>query len=106
MKKTILIAIASFLPLVAGIAQQPNEAQLTPILEAKTQIMPGAPTPLVPSPGSWQLIRAVYGPTLPPGWVLNGAESVLQNGNSMNAWVMYLYNPSTRQTAGWLIVVQ
>jgi len=59
---------------------------------------------MLPNP-SWSLIRAAYGPTLPPGWVLIGAESVLQDGNSMNVWAMYIYKPSTRQTAGWLIQI-
>lgn len=106
LKKTILIAIACVLPFVAGIAQQPKEAQLAPIMQAKTQqIMPDAPLPMLPNP-NWSLIRSAYGPTLPPGWTLIGAESVLQDGNSMNVWVMYMYKPSTRQTAGWLIQVQ
>src|SRR5262245_25696872 len=103
MKKMILIAIASFLPLVAGVAQQPSEAELPQIMEAKVQQMtPDAPIPLVPSP-NWHLIRNVPGPTLSPGWVLVGAEAVLQNGNSMSAWQLYLYKPSTRQTYGVLI---
>jgi hypothetical protein len=30
-------------------------------------------------------------------------ESLIQNGTSVQAWLVYLYNPSTHQTAGWLI---
>ena len=33
-----------------------------------------------------------------PGWVLVGAEAVLQNGNTLNGWQVYLFKPSTRQT--------
>lgn len=103
MNRMILIAISAFLPLVAGIAQQPTEAELPKIMEAKVpQMMPDAPIPLVPSP-NWHLIRNVAGPTLPPGWVLVGVEAVLQNGNTMSGWQLYLYKPSTKQTAGWLI---
>ena len=107
MRKTVLIAIAILSPLVAGFAQQPNEAQMAPIMNTKTlqKIMPDAPLPMLPSP-NWTLLRAAYGPTLPPGWTLIGADSVLEDGNSMNIWVMYLYKPSTRQTAGWLVQVQ
>jgi len=102
--KTILIAIASLMPLVAGVAQQPTEAQLAPTMEAKVpqMMMPDSPLPLVPSP-NYHVIRTVPGPTLSPGWVLVGAEAVLQNGNSMTAWQLYLFKPSTRQTSGVLI---
>jgi len=103
MQKIILIAIATFVPLVAGVAQQPTEAQLPKIVDARVQqLMPDAPTPLIPSP-NWHLIRSVVGPTIPAGWQIIGVEGVLQNGNSMSGWQVYLYKPTTRQTAGWLI---
>ena len=54
---------------------------------------------------SWQLISSAYGPTIPPGWQLVGMEGVIYQGNSVNRWQVYLYNPSTRQTAGWLIQI-
>ena len=103
--KIAVMVIATFVPLVAGVAQEPTEAQLPQIMEAKgPQTMPDAPIPMLPS-ADWHLIRNVAGPTLPPGWVLIGAEAVIPHGNTMSAWQLYLYKPSTRQTSGWLISI-
>jgi hypothetical protein len=44
-----------------------------------------------------------FGPLIPAGWQLVGIEGVIYQGNSINRWQVYLYNPSTRQTAGWLV---
>jgi hypothetical protein len=103
--KTILIVIASLMPLIAGaderlprlpnVVERPTETQLP-------EVTPGAPTPLIQGP-NWHLIRSVAGPTIPGGWQIVGVEGVLQDGNSMSAWQVYLYKPTTRQTAGWLI---
>ena len=99
--KTLLIAIVSILPLVAG-----AEPQMKPMdLSKRTGLveqMPGAPTPMIQNP-SWYMIANRPGPTIPPGWQLVGIEAVLQNGSSMNGWLMSLFNPTTRQTYGWLI---
>ena len=103
--KTILIAIASLMPLVAGVAQQPTEAEVPKILDLRVQPMaptPDAPIPLIPNP-NFHIIRQVPGPTLNPGWVLVGAEAVLQNGNTLSEWQLYVFKPSTRQTYGILV---
>jgi hypothetical protein len=97
MNKMILIAITSLLPLFADAAPQENKLQ-TPLIQA------GAPMPLAPSP-NWSLIRAVVGPTIPTPWQLFGVEGVIYQGNSISEWQVYFYNPSTRQTAGWLISI-
>ncbi len=99
MKTMMLIAIASLLPLVSGVAQQSTEAQL-PQLQ-----LPNGPTPLIRTPGNWYFIATSYGPNIPAGWQVIGVEGVIQNGNSMSGYQLYLYNPTTRQTAGWLIGV-
>jgi hypothetical protein len=59
--------------------------------------------PQTPVPASYSMIRAVIGPRIPAGWQLIGIEGVIYNGNSINRWQVYLYNPTTRVTAGWLI---
>jgi hypothetical protein len=103
--KTMLIAIATLLPLVAGVAQQPTEAEMPRIMDLTVQPMaptPDAPMPVIPTP-NYHVIRQVPGPILNPGWVLVGAEAVLQNGNTLNEWQLYVFKPSTRQTYGILI---
>jgi hypothetical protein len=101
MKKMILTAIAICLPLTGAFAQQPKPPR--PVMEDLTpHFSQGVPLPTMPNPG-YQFIRGDYGPTIPAGWTLVNIEAVLQNGNSLTAWLLYLYNPSTHQTAGWLI---
>jgi hypothetical protein len=101
--KTILIAIASLMPLVAGVAQQPTEAQLPQIMDGKVQQMtPDSPIPLIPNP-NFHIISQFPGPLLNPGWVLVGAEAVLRNGNTTSEWQLYVFKPSTRQTYGILV---
>ena len=73
-------------------------------MEAQAQLPP-AELPQTPTPMNWSLIRNVLGPGIPPGWQIAGIEGVLSNGNSINRWQVYLYNPSTRATAGWLIQI-
>jgi hypothetical protein len=104
MNRMILIAMTAFLPLVAGIAQQPTEAELPKMMDANGQQMttPDLPMPLAPSP-DFHVIRQVPGPILNPGWVLVGAEAVLRNGNTLAQWQLYVFKPSTRQTYGILI---
>ena len=99
--KTLLIAIVSVLPLVAGAEPEIKPMDLSKRSGVVEQI-PGTPTPMMPSP-NWYMIASRPGPAIPAGWQLVGIEAVLQNGNSMNGWLMYLYNPTTRQTYGWLI---
>jgi hypothetical protein len=64
-----------------------------------------AELPQTPTPMSWVLIASAVGPRVPVGWQLSGIEGVIYNGNSINRWQLYFYNPVTRQTAGWLIQV-
>jgi hypothetical protein len=92
MKKLILTAIAGILPTFASFAQE-----LKPMAES----MPKAPNAV----NSWQIITSSFGPSIPVGWQLVGIEGVIYQGNSINRWQVYLYNPSTRQTAGWLIQI-
>jgi hypothetical protein len=73
-------------------------------MDAQAQL-PLAELPQTPTPMSWSLIRNVVGPGIPAGWQIAGIEGVLSNGNSINRWQVYLYNPSTRATAGWLIQI-
>ena len=73
-------------------------------MEAQAQL-PLAESPPTLTPMGWSLIRSVYGPSIPAGWQIVGIEGVLLNGNSINRWQFYLYNPTTRATAGWLIQV-
>ncbi len=94
-KKTILIAIAGVIPMFTSFAQE-----LRPRAEATLQA-PNGPNAV----NSWQLISAAYGPSIPAGWQIAGIEGVIYQGNSVNRWQVYLYNPSTRQTAGWLIQI-
>jgi hypothetical protein len=94
-KKTILIAIAGVMPMFASFAQQ-----IRPMGEATVQA-PNGPNAV----NGWQFISTAYGPSIPAGWQLVGIEGVIYQGNSINRWQVYLYNPSTRQTAGWLIQI-
>jgi hypothetical protein len=82
---------------------QPKPVDLTPPTNMVEQ-QPGAP-PLIPSP-NWYLIASKPGPNIPAGWQIVNIEAVLQNGNSMTGWLVYMYNPSTRQTWGYLIGIQ
>ena len=86
---------------VAVLSSNPNVA--TP-MEAQAQLQV-AELPQTPTPMGWVMIRSVNGPRIPAGWQLVGVEGVLLNGNSINRWQIYLYNPTTRLTAGWLIQV-
>ena len=62
---------------------------------------PAAPA----APASWYFIATAIGPNVPAGWQLVGIEGVIYQGNSINQWQLYFYNPTTRTTAGWLIGV-
>jgi hypothetical protein len=97
MKTMMLIAIANLLPLVSGVAEQSTQAQLPQVQ------LPNAPTLLTRTTGNWYFIATTYGPSIPPGWQLLRIEAVIQNGNTVSGWQVYLYNPATRQTAGWLV---
>jgi len=83
---------------------QPN--QPTPVdLTARTStvdLQSGAPQLMLPSP-NWYLVASRPGPGIPAGWQIVNIEAVLQGGNSMTAWLIYMYNPTTRQTWGYLI---
>jgi hypothetical protein len=57
---------------------------------------------MLPSP-NWYLVASRPGPGIPAGWQIVNIEAVLQGGNSMTAWLIYMYNPTTRQTWGYLI---
>ena len=67
--------------------------------------LPLAKLPQTPTPMSWVRLASADGPRIPAGWQIVGIETVLSNGNSVNRWIYYLYNPSTRATAGWIIQV-
>jgi hypothetical protein len=64
---------------------------------------PMAELPQTMAPLGWYMITTVNGPRIPAGWQIAGIEGVIYNGNSVNRWQIYLYNPTTRATAGWLI---
>jgi len=99
MKKMFMIAIASVIPMFASVAQQPSvqtPAQPYPLRQQDVQ------SPMAPTPG-WHMIASYPGPTIPVGWQVINVESVIQNGTSVQLWLVYLYKPTTRQTAGWLI---
>jgi hypothetical protein len=105
--KTLLIAvIACALPFVAG-AQDNNNPPFKrgdrvefPAYSAQDTQVPLSPTP------NWRMVAAYYGPNIPFGWQVINIESVIQDGTSVTAWLIYLYNPTTHQTAGWLISLQ
>ena len=88
--KKILLAIAILLPWVSGFAQQPK-------LRSMMELQPNSPSP------DWHFIATFYGPSVPAGWQIINIESVIQDGTSIQAWLVYLYNPTSRQTAGWLV---
>jgi hypothetical protein len=92
MKKTILTLIVGIMPMFASFAQQlrPMAAEAVTASNAVN---------------SWQMISSAFGPAIPAGWQFVGIEGVIYQGNSVNRWQVYLYNPSTRQTAGWLIQI-
>ena len=93
MKKIlIVIAIAILLPLVSGFAQQPK-------LRSMMELQPDSPSP------NWHLITTVYGPSIPAGWQVINMESLIQDGTTVQAWLVYLYNPTTRQTANWVVAL-
>lgn len=92
MKKLIVTIIAGIIPMVASFAQD---------LRPMATEMPKVPNAV----NSWQMIRSSFGPNIPAGWQLVDVEGVIYQGNSINRWQVYLYNPSTRQTAGWLIQI-
>ena len=87
---------------VNGVAVSPSNVATR--MEAQAQL-PLAEMPQTPTPMGWSLIRNVNGPHIPAGWQIVGIEGVILNGNSVNRWQFYLYNPSTRATQGWLIQV-
>ena len=93
MKKTILTLIIGIMPLCASFAQQLRPMGAESALNGPNAV------------NSWQMISSAFGPTIPAGWQLVGIEGVIYQGNSINRWQVYLYNPSTRQTAGWLIQI-
>ena len=49
------------------------------------------------------MVRAAYLPPIPFGWQLISAEAVIYQGNSMTRTLMFLYNPTTRQSAVWAV---
>ena len=97
--KTLLISVIAFaMPFMAGAQEvnQPMSAFQSYPMQATIK------TPMAPTP-SWHMIAGYYGPIIPAGWQVMNVESLIQNGTSVQAWLVYLYNPSTHQTAGWLI---
>jgi len=97
--KTILIAIVGLMPLVANAQTVARPAPSLQVSEAPVQSMLTAPNQAM----GWYFIATSYGPPIPAGWQIVNIEALMQNGNSMTAWLVYLYNPATRQTAGWLV---
>ena len=85
-----------------GVAVSSSNPNVTTATEAQAQL-PLAELPQTPTPMGWYMIRNVNGPRIPAGWQLVGVEGVILNGNSVNRWQIYLYNPTTRATQGWLI---
>ena len=89
---------------VNGVAVSSSNPKVETPMEAQAQL-PLAELPQTPTPLGWYLITTVNGPHIPAGWQLVGIEGVILNGNSVNRWQIYLYNPTTRATQGWLIGV-
>ena len=89
---------------VNGVAVSPSDPKVATPMEAQAQL-PLAELPQTPTPMGWYFIATVNGPRIPAGWQLVGIEGVILNGNSVNRWQLYLYNPTTRATVGWLIGV-
>jgi hypothetical protein len=87
---------------VNGVAVSSSDPNVATSMEAQAQL-PLAELPQTPTPMGWFMIANVNGPRIPVGWQLVGIEGVILNGNSVNRWQIYLYNPSTRATQGWLI---
>ena len=89
---------------VNGVPVPSSEPNVATRMDAQAQL-PLAELPQTMIPMSWSLIRSANGPSIPAGWQIVGIEGVILNGNSVNRWQFYLYNPSTRATKGWLIQV-
>jgi hypothetical protein len=89
---------------VNGVAVSSSKPNVATGMDAQAQL-PVAELPQTPTPMSWSLITSANGPSIPAGWQIVGIEGVISNGNSINRWQYYLYNPTTRATRGWLIQV-
>ena len=89
---------------VNGVAVSSSKPNVATRMDALAQL-PVAELPQTPTPMSWSMIRQAVGPSIPAGWQVVGIEGVIYNGNSVNRWQYYLYNPTTRATYGWLIQV-
>ena len=100
--KIAVVVIATFVTLVAVVAQQSTDAP-SPLNRILAEQSTDAPSPLALSPEtveSWTLIASRVGPNVPAGWQLIGVEEVISNGNSINRWQLFFYKPTTRQTMG------
>ena len=95
MKKLILTAIAGIITMTASFAQE-----LKPVGESMVR------TPNVPTPtNSWHIVAAALGPSIPVGWQIINVEGVIYQGDSVNGWQVYLYNPANRQTACCIVSI-
>jgi hypothetical protein len=103
MRKLMIVTALLVGASISAIAE--DRVALTLDQTAQVQL-PVAELPQTPSaPAGWYLIASVNGPRIPVGWQLHGIEAVIYNGNTVNRWQIYLYNPTTRATVGWLIGV-
>jgi len=89
---------------VNGVPVPSSKPNVATRMDAQAQLLLGE-LPQTQTPLGWSLIRSVNGPGIPHGWQIAGIEGVILNGNSINRWQVYLYNPTTRATAGWLIQI-
>ena len=87
-----------------GVAVSSSNPNVATGMDAQA-LLPLAELPETPTPMSWSMIATANGPNIPAGWQIVGIEGVIYNGNSINRWQYYLYNPTTRATKGWLIQI-
>ena len=103
MKRLMIIAVAALLPMIANADMTNDRPESLPT--TFPQYVKQDPQTRFTQPSSWHWIGAYNGPAIPAGWQVVNVESLVQNGTMVRAWMMYLYNPTTHQTAGWLIGV-
>lgn len=88
---------ACVLPFVAGA----QDTQTTPPWPTKT--VERSPF-LLPEPDSHVVSNRPL-PPIPAGWQIINIESVIQNGNSVQAVLVYLWKPATRQSSVMVVVM-
>jgi hypothetical protein len=65
--------------------------------------------PQIPAPniihGNASVIAGELLPTIPPGWVIVDVEQYLVAGSTQAFVQMFLFNPTTHQSAVWLVAL-